>query len=46
MYTVIRGWIDTADRCRTWIVVKDGRRIVECSVKREALALAAMLNNR
>jgi hypothetical protein len=45
MYTMIRGWIDTADRCRTWkILTPSGEVLAEITTKRATLRLLDMLN--
>jgi len=47
MYTVKRGWIDCAKRCRTWILLTpNGERLAEVTTKRAANALADLLNGR
>ena len=45
MYTVTRGWIDTAKRCRTWILLDpNGERIAEVTTLRAAVLLSSLLN--
>ncbi len=45
MYTLERGWIDTADRCRTWkILGPDGKPVAEVTTKRGGERLLALLN--
>ena len=44
MYTIKRGWIDCAGKCRTWFLLDaDGRRLAEVTTKRGAMALLALL---
>ena len=45
MFTVQRGWIDAAKRCRTWILYKpNGEKLAEVTTLQAAVTLAAMLN--
>jgi len=45
MYTYKRGWIDTADRCRTWIILDpSGDPVAEITTKRATLRLLDLLN--
>lgn len=47
MYTMERGWIDCADRCRTWkILGPDGTPIAEVTTKIGAVRILALLNGR
>jgi hypothetical protein len=44
MYTLERGWIDTAGKTRTWkILAPDGQKVAEVTTKRDALRLIALL---
>ncbi len=45
MYTVKRGWIDCAGKCRTWIIVDDNdQRRAELTRKREAHSICQSMN--
>src|SRR5260221_13280308 len=47
MYTVQRGWIDCAKRCRTWkLIDPNGQEVAEVTTKRAANVLADLLNGR
>jgi hypothetical protein len=47
MYTIERGWVDTADRRRTWqIIGPDGAKVAEITTKRDALKLVDLLNGK
>ena len=45
MYSIIRGWVDCAGRCRTWVLVDEGgERIAEVTRRRDASLLIALLS--
>ena len=45
MYSIKRGWIDCAGKCRTWYLLDpDGKPIAEVTKKRDALKLIALLS--
>ena len=45
MYSIERGWIDCAGRCRTWkLISPDGETIGEVTTKRAAMRLVELLS--
>ena len=47
MVTIAPGWIDTAKRTRTWVLLDEsGKKIAEVTTKRAAQLLAQLLNGK
>ena len=45
MYSIARGWIDTAGKTRTWFLLDpSGKRVAEVTTKRAAECLVALLS--
>ena len=43
MYTIVRAWIDTYGRCRTWAILLNGNKVAEVTTRKGAYRLLELL---